>query len=75
MTDASPTTAELWMGDDAIEAARFLRTTALGRAVLEGAPPGLEQEAVARATAAMVPYESAAGVLLGGAAWLVTARA
>ncbi len=75
MTDASPTTAELWMGDDAIEAARFLRTTALGRAVFEGAPPGMEQEAVARATATMVPYESAAGVLLGGAAWLVTARA
>lgn len=72
---ASPTTAELWMGDDAIEAARFLRTTGLGRAVFEGAPPDLEQEAVARATAAMVPYESAAGVLLGGAAWLVTARA
>lgn len=72
---AAPATAELWMGDDAAEAAHFMRTTGLGRAVFDGAPPDLEGEAVARATAALVPYESPAGVLIGGAAWLVTASA
>jgi SAM-dependent methyltransferase len=72
---AAPATAELWMGDNAVDAAHFMRTTGLGRAVFEGAPPDLEEEAVARATAALMPYESASGVLIGGAAWLVTATA
>lgn len=72
---ASPVTAELWMGDNAADAAHFMRTTGLGRAVFADAPPELEAEAVARATAALVPYESASGVLIGGAAWLVTAAA
>ena len=71
----APATAELWMGDNAAEAAHFMRTTALGRAVFADAPPDLEAEAVARATAALVPYESPSGVLIGGAAWLVTAAA
>jgi SAM-dependent methyltransferase len=72
---ASPATAQLWMGDDATEAARFMRTTSLGRAVYADATPELEEEAMARATASLVPYESPAGVLIGGAAWLVTASA
>jgi SAM-dependent methyltransferase len=71
----APATAELWMGDNATEAAHFMRTTGLGRAVFADAPPDLEEEAVARATASLVPYESASGVLIGGAAWLVTASA
>jgi len=72
---ASPATAELWMGDKAAEAAQFMRSTGLGRAVFADAPPELEAEAVARATAALVPYESPSGVLIGGAAWLVAASA
>ncbi len=72
---AAPATAELWMGDTAAEAAHFMRTTGLGRAVFDGAPPDLEEEAVTRATAALLPYESPSGVLIGGAAWLVTASA
>ena len=63
------------MGDNATEAAQFLRTTGLGRAVFADAPPDLEADAIARATAALVPYESPEGVLIGGAAWLVTATA
>lgn len=44
LTDPStaPATAELWMGDDATEAAHFMRTTELGRAVFADAPPDLE---------------------------------
>lgn len=72
---AAPATAQLWMGDDAAGAAHFMRTTGLGRAVFADAPPDLEEEAVARATASLAPYESASGVLIGGAAWLVTASA
>ena len=73
--DPSPVTAMLWMGDNAAEAAHFLRTTGLGRAVFADATPELEGEAVARATASLLPYESPEGVRLGGAAWLVTASA
>jgi SAM-dependent methyltransferase len=72
---AAPATAKLWMGDNAKEAAEFLRTTGLGRAVFADADPHLQQEAMARATASLVPYESPSGVELGGAAWLVTASA
>jgi len=70
--DTSPATATLWMGDNATEAAHFLRTTGLGRAVFANATPELGEEAVARATASLLPYESPNGVRLGGAAWLVT---
>lgn len=59
----------------AADAVRFMRTTGLGRAVFENAPPDLEAEAVERATAALVPCESPEGVLIGGAGWLVTASA
>lgn len=72
---ATPVAADLWMGDSAADAVRLMRTTGLGRAVFENAPPDLEAEAVERATAALVPYESPEGVLVGGAAWLVTASA
>jgi SAM-dependent methyltransferase len=72
---ASAATTSLWMGDDAADAAAFLRTTGLGRAVFTDAEPALQEEAMARATAALVPYETGAGVELSGAAWLVTASA
>ena len=72
---ARPATTSLWMGDDAADAAAFLRTTGLGRAVFRDAELALQEEAMAHATAALVPYETEAGVELGGAAWLVTASA
>jgi SAM-dependent methyltransferase len=72
---ATPASAQVWMGADAADAAHFMRTTGFGRAVFAGAPPDLEKEAMARATASLVPYESPAGVLLDGAAWLVSATA
>lgn len=69
------TTAKLWMGDTAADAAGFLRTTGLGRAVLDDAEPDLVEEAMRRAQAALEPYESPTGVELDGSAWLVTASA
>ena len=71
----APAAAKLWMGDDATDAAHFMRTTGIGRAVFADAPLDLAEEATARATASLVPFESPAGVLIGGAAWLVTASA
>lgn len=72
---AAPSTAKLWLGDNAADAAEFLRTTGLGRAVFAEADPHLQDEAMARATASLAPYESSSGVELGGAAWLATATA
>ena len=72
---AAPASARLWMGDTAEEAAGFLRTTGLGRAVFSGAEPALVDEALARATDALRPHQTPAGVELDGSAWLVTARA
>jgi SAM-dependent methyltransferase len=66
-------TTSLWMGETAEDAAGFLRTTGLGRAVFDGADPGLVDEAMKRATAVLVPHETSGGVMLDGAAWLVTA--
>ena len=63
----------LWLGDDAAEAAAFLRTTGLGRAVFADADLDRQEEAIRRVTAALRPYETEAGVHLDGAAWLVTA--
>ena len=71
--EAKAAVTNLWMGSSAEDAASFLRTTGLGRAVFDGADPALQNEAMARATAALVPYQSDAGVELGGAAWLITA--
>ena len=70
---ATPAIADLWMGADAAEAAEFLRTTGLGRAVFADAPADLAAEALRRATEALKPYESPDGVRIGGSAWLVTA--
>jgi SAM-dependent methyltransferase len=73
--EVAATTATLWMGDTAGDAVAFLRTTGLGRAVFADAEPALVAEATARAVRVLVPFESASGVELGGAAWLVTASA
>jgi SAM-dependent methyltransferase len=72
---AAAVTTSLWMGETAADAAGFLRTTGLGRAVFDGADLGLVDEAMTRATAALVPHETSGGVMLDGAAWLVTASA
>jgi SAM-dependent methyltransferase len=72
---AAPVAAKVWLGDTAIEAAARLRTSGLGRAMFADADPALVDEAIARAVASLVPYESPSGVELDSAAWLVTASA
>lgn len=51
------------------------REACSGRANADRATGMLEAEALARATAELVPYESPSGVLIGGAARLVAASA
>jgi SAM-dependent methyltransferase len=69
-----PVAAPMWMGDDPDDAVAFLETTGMGRIVFADAPPDLHAEARTRAQASLEPHHSPDGVVLGGAAWLVTAR-
>ncbi len=57
--------------DDAVE---FLRQGGMGRAVLAGSREAARDRAVAAVREALAPYVTAEGVLIGAAAWLVTAR-
>ena len=66
--------APLWLGDDAADAVAFLRTTGLGRAMFADADPETAAEAVRRVEGALDAYATDSGVILGGAAWLATAR-
>jgi SAM-dependent methyltransferase len=68
-------TGNVWLGRDAPDAAAFLRTSGLGRAVFEGADPALVERAVGRVTEVLADHQLAGGVELGGAAWVVTATA
>lgn len=68
-------TAPVWVGGDAEEAAGFLKTTGMGRVLFAEAAPEVVAEALARAADAVRPHESAEGVELSGAAWLVHATA
>lgn len=68
-----PVSAPMWMGHDAMDAVEFMTQTGMGRALFAAADSGLRAEAVDAAVESLRPHESADGVLLNGAAWLVTA--
>ena len=70
-----PIAAKVWVGDTPEEAAAYLRTTGMGRAIFAEAAPELIDEALARAAAAVAPHAGPDGIELDGAAWLVTATA
>lgn len=70
-----PLDVPIWMGADAGEVvANAGRFGPLARAFAEATPEQIEKAKAAIATA-LKPHESAAGVVLPGACWLVTARA
>lgn len=58
--------------DDAVG---FVRRGSLGRSALSGVSPEVETRALAAVRDALAPFVTARGVELGGAAWLVHARA
>ncbi|WP_020422695.1 class I SAM-dependent methyltransferase [Amycolatopsis sp. ATCC 39116] len=66
--------APVRLGADATSAADFLRRGAMLRTIFERYPAETVERAVAALTEALVPHETPDGVLLGAAAWLVTAR-
>lgn len=70
-----PVSAKVWVGDTAAEAAEFMRSTGMGRAIFADADPALIDEAMRRAAAAVTPHLGDNGIELDGAAWLVTATA
>ena len=72
---AEPVAAKVWVGDTPEEAAAYLRTTGMGRAIFADAAPELIDEALARAAAAVAPHGGPNGIELDGAAWLVAATA
>jgi SAM-dependent methyltransferase len=61
------------LGDDAVDAASFLRGTGLARALFDKADPESVERALQAVTEALRPHERPDGVHLGGAAWLVVA--
>ena len=70
-----PLDVPIWMGADAAEVvANAGRFGPLARAFADATPEQIEKAKVAIATV-LKPHESAAGVVLPGACWLVAARA
>lgn len=67
--------APMWMGEDADNAVAFLQLTGMGRALFAEAEPAAVAEALERAVTALAPHQGPEGVVLGGAAWLVSAGA
>ena len=61
------------MGDSPEEAAAYLRTTGMGRAIFADAEPAVIDEALARAAEAVAPHAGPNGIELDGAAWVVSA--
>lgn len=56
------------------EAVDFLRNTGIARALLDEAPPDVEQRAMATVRELLEPRMTPEGLRLRGSAWLVTAR-
>jgi hypothetical protein len=61
-------------GGTLADAVEFLSEGGMGRAVLAGADEATQDRAVAAVSETLAPYATTAGVRIGAAAWLVTAR-
>lgn len=69
-----PVEEPLSVGREIEETVDFLRETGMGRALLAGADRAAASRALDAVREALVPYRTPDGVVLGSAAWLVTAR-
>jgi ubiquinone/menaquinone biosynthesis C-methylase UbiE len=70
---AAPVEAPMLLGRDAADAVEFIAGTGMARALLEGVDPATAGRALEAVTAALHSHETTNGVVLDGAAWLVTA--
>jgi SAM-dependent methyltransferase len=68
-----PAADQLVLGDTANEVVEHMAADEMGRRMLYGKDPDDVEAALAAARDALVPHETADGVVLGGAYWLVTA--
>jgi SAM-dependent methyltransferase len=67
-------TEPVCVGSDVDDAVRFLLETPTARAMLAKADDETADKAMAALRESLAPYETPDGVLLGSAAWLLTAR-
>lgn len=68
-----PIAEPLWMGADIVDAVAFVKSTGFWNALLRNAEPPTLAPVSEAVVAALEPYSTADGVLLGSRAWLVTA--
>jgi SAM-dependent methyltransferase len=68
-----PIAEPLWMGTDVADAIAFLKATGIGSSLLRDADPPTVARVSEAIEAALGPYLTPGGVLLGSRAWLVTA--
>jgi SAM-dependent methyltransferase len=69
-----PVARPLRVGSDVDDTVAFFESTDIARRLMADAPPGKSAAALDAIRAALVPYAGGEGVVLGGTAWLVTAR-
>lgn len=70
----SPIDEPTWFGRDAEDAWDFVAGMGIVRGLSSGLEPGARAEALDRLRRAVAAHETSDGVLLGSAAWLITAR-
>jgi SAM-dependent methyltransferase len=68
-----PIPEPLWLGSDVTDAVAFLKSTGIWNSLLTGADPAMVARVSEAVRAALEPYLTPDGVLLGSQAWLVTA--
>ncbi len=75
LTDVAiePVAEPLWMGRDVADTVAFFQSTGIWNSLLVGADPATVARVSEAVQAALEPYLTPDGLLLGSAAWLVTA--
>jgi SAM-dependent methyltransferase len=68
-----PVAEPLWMGPDVVGAVAFLKSTGIWNSLLRDADPATVARVSEAVQAALEPYVTPDGLLLGSRAWLVTA--
>jgi SAM-dependent methyltransferase len=68
-----PVVEPLWMGPDVADTIAFLESTGIWNSLLRDADPPTAARVSQAVQAALEPYVTPAGLLLGSRAWLVTA--
>jgi hypothetical protein len=68
-----PIAEPLWMGADVVDTTAFLKSTGIWSSLLRDADPSTVARVSQAVQAALEPYVTPDGLLLGSRTWLVTA--